>query len=208
MSGDDVHAVTAAEVFSVDRGQVTPDLRRRAKAIVFGVAYGMSDHGLASQLGIGRSEAKVYIERYYARYPNVREYMVRIVEQARRDGYVTTLLNRRRYLPDLFSRNRVPREAAERTAINTPIQGTSADIIKKAMIEIVREVLPSRPDVRMILQIHDELLFEVPPGQVHEIARAIQKVMSSTYVLKVPLRTDAKAGPNWRDMEPLPLGAA
>lgn len=130
------------------------------------------------------------------------------MEQARRDGYVTTLLNRRRYLPDLFSRNRVPREAAERTAINTPIQGTSADIIKKAMIEIVREVLPSRPDVRMILQIHDELLFEVPPGQVHEIARAIQKVMSSTYVLKVPLRTDAKAGPNWRDMEPLPLGAA
>ncbi len=205
---DDVHAVTAAEVFNVDRGQVTPDLRRRAKAIVFGVAYGMSDHGLASQLGIGRSEAKVYIERYYARYPKVREYMVRIVEQARRDGYVTTLLNRRRYLPDLFSRNRVPREAAERTAINTPIQGTSADIIKKAMIEIVREVLPRRPDVRMILQIHDELLFEVPPGQVHEIARALQKVMSSTYVLKVPLRTDAKAGSNWRDMEPLPLGAA
>jgi len=201
---DDVHAVTAAEVFNVPRDQVTPDLRRRAKTIVFGVAYGMSEYGLAVQLGISKTEAKQYIDRYYARYPKVRAHMGRIVEQARREGYVTTLLNRRRYLPDLFSRNRVVREAAERTAINTPIQGTSADIIKKAMVELARDVLPRFPDVRMTLQIHDELLFEVPPARVPAAARAIQDVMSHTYPLNVPLRTEAKAGPNWRDMEALP----
>jgi len=201
---DDVHAVTAAEVFNVPREQVTPDLRRRAKTIVFGVAYGMSEFGLAAQLGIGKAEARQYIERYYARYPQVRAYMTTIVERARRDGYVTTLLNRRRYLPDLFSRNRVVREAAERTAINTPIQGSSADIIKKAMVEIAREVLPRYPAARLILQIHDELLFEVPAPQVQEAARAIQDVMSQAYPLKVPLKTEARAGPNWRDMTPLP----
>jgi len=200
---DDVHAVTAAEVFNVPRDQVTPDLRRRAKTIVFGVAYGMSEYGLATQLGIGRTEARQYIERYYARYPRVREYMGQIVGRARREGYVTTLLNRRRYLSDLFSRNRVVREAAERTAINTPIQGTSADIIKKAMVELARDVLPRLPDVLMILQIHDELLFEVPAAAVSDAARAIQDVMSRTYPLKVPLRTEARAGPNWRDMVPL-----
>ncbi len=201
---DDVHAVTAAEVFNVPREEVTPDLRRRAKTIVFGVAYGMSEFGLAAQLGISKAEARQYIERYYARYPQVRAYMTRIVEQARRDGYVTTLLNRRRYLPDLFSRNRVVREAAERTAINTPIQGSSADIIKKAMVEIAREVLPRYPAVRMILQIHDELLFEVPAEEAREAARAIQDVMSQAYPLKVPLKTEARVGPNWRDMTPLP----
>ncbi len=200
---DDVHAVTAAEVFNVPRDGVTPELRRRAKVIVFGVAYGMSDYGLAVQLGISRTEAKAAIERYYARYPKVREYMLQVVEQARRDGYVTTLLNRRRYLTDLFSRNRAVREAAERTAINTPIQGSSADIIKKAMIEIAREVLPRWPQVQMTLQIHDELLFEVPPDQVAAAARAIQEVMAATYPLKVPLRTDAKVGNNWADCEPL-----
>jgi DNA polymerase-1 len=205
---DDVHAVTAAEVFNVDRDGVTPELRRRAKVIVFGVAYGMSDYGLAVQLGISRTEAKAAIERYYARYPKVREYMIQVVEQARRDGYVTTLLNRRRYLTDLFSRNRAVREAAERTAINTPIQGSSADIIKKAMIEIARDVLPQWPQVRMTLQIHDELLFEVPPGHVAAAARAIQEVMGATYPLKVPLRTDAKVGPNWADCEPLPAGGS
>ncbi|MBI3975389.1 MAG: DNA polymerase I [Armatimonadetes bacterium] len=205
---DDVHAVTAAEVFNVARDRVTPELRRRAKVIVFGVAYGMSEFGLAAQLGISKTEAKAAIERYYARYPKVREYMLRVVEQARRDGYVTTLLNRRRYLTDLFSRNRAVREAAERTAINTPIQGSSADIIKKAMIEIARDVLSRWPQVRMTLQIHDELLFEVPPAQLAGAARAIQDVMEATYPLKVPLRTDAKAGPTWADCEPLPAAGA
>ncbi|MGH2454252.1 MAG: DNA polymerase I, partial [bacterium] len=205
---DDVHAVTAAEVFNVDRDRVTPELRRRAKVIVFGVAYGMSDYGLAVQLGISRTDAKAAIERYYARYPKVREYMIQVVEQARRDGYVTTLLSRRRYLTDLFSRNRAVREAAERTAINTPIQGSSADIIKKAMIELAHDVLPRWPHMRMTLQIHDELLFEVPADQVAAAAGAIQEVMEATYPLNVPLRTDAKVGPNWADCQPLANAAA
>src|SRR3989475_4154029 len=139
---DDIHAVTASEVFGVPRAEVTPDLRRRAKTIVLGVAYGISEFGLAAQLGISRAEAKAYIDRYYERYPRVRQYMLDIVEQARRTGFVTTVLNRRRYIPEVHTRNRPIREAAERTAINTPIQGSSADIIKKAMIDLARDVLP------------------------------------------------------------------
>ncbi|MDR7483703.1 MAG: DNA polymerase I [Armatimonadota bacterium] len=202
--GEDIHAVTAAEVFGLRREQVTPELRRRAKTIVFGIAYGMSEHGLAAQLGIPRGEARTYIERYYARFPKVREYMGRVVEQARRDGYVTTVLNRRRYLPDLMSRNRAVREAAERTAINTPIQGSSADIIKVAMVAVAREVLPASPGVRMTLQVHDELLFEVPEAQTAAVAARVRELMEGAYPLSVPLVADAKAGPNWAEMQPVP----
>ncbi|MDR7509126.1 MAG: DNA polymerase I [Armatimonadota bacterium] len=201
--GDDIHAVTASELFGVPREGVTPDLRRRAKTIVFGVAYGMSEFGVAAQLGISKTEARAYIERYYERYPGVRRYMQEIVEQARRDGYVTTLLRRRRYIPEVHTRNRPIREAAERTAINTPIQGSSADIIKKAMVDLFRQVLPRYPGALMILQIHDELLFEAPAADVPGLAREVREVMERTYPLAVPLRVDLKAGPNWRDMEPL-----
>jgi DNA polymerase-1 len=199
---DDVHAVTASEVFGVPRAEVTPELRRRAKVIVFGVAYGMSEFGLATQLGIGKAEAKAYIERYYARYPKVRQYMLDIVAQARQAGYVTTLLNRRREIPEVLTRNRPIREAAERTAINTPIQGSSADIIKKAMVDLARDLLPRFPDAPMILQVHDELLFEVPEGHVETMAPEIKWLMEQAFRLKVPLRVDLKVGPNWRDMEP------
>ncbi|MDR7532469.1 MAG: DNA polymerase I [Armatimonadota bacterium] len=202
--GDDIHAVIAAEVFGVARQAVTPELRRRAKTIVFGVAYGMSEHGLALQLGIDRAQARAFIERYYARFPGVRQYMQQVVEQARRDGFVTTVLNRRRYLPDLRSRNRQVREAAERTAINTPIQGSSADIIKLAMLAIAREVPPAHPGVRMTLQIHDELLFEVPDGAEETVARQVVALMQRAYPLRVPLVAEAKAGPNWAEMRPLP----
>ena len=201
--GEDVHTVTAAEVFGVPGDRVTPELRRRAKAIVFGVAYGMSEHGLAAQLGIGREEARAFIDAYYARFPRVREYMLRVVEEARRDGYVTTVLNRRRYLPDLQSRNRQVREAAERTAINTPIQGSSADIIKLAMLAIARDVLPAAPSVRMTLQVHDELLFEVPVGQVADVARRVRALMEAAFPLSVPLVAEAKAGPSWAEMRPV-----
>ena len=201
--GDDVHAVVAAEVFGVAREAVTPELRRRAKTIVFGVAYGMSEHGLAPQLGVDRAQARAVIERYYARFPGVRRYMQEVVEQARRDGFVTTVLNRRRYLPDLLSRNRQVREAAERTAINTPIQGSSADIIKLAMLAVAREVLPAHPGVRMTLQIHDELLFEVPRGAEEPVARQVVARMERAYPLRVPLVADAKAGPNWAEMRPM-----
>ncbi len=201
--GEDIHAVTAAEVFGIARGAVTPELRRRAKAIVFGVAYGMSEHGLAGQLGIPREEARSFIGLYYARFPKVREYMLRIVEEARQDGFVTTVLNRRRYLPDLQSRNRAVREAAERVAINTPIQGSSADIIKLAMLGIVRQVLPAFPGARMTLQIHDELLFEVPEPVTVMVAEQVRAVMEAAYPLSVPLIAEAKAGPNWDEMNPV-----
>lgn len=200
---DDIHAVTAGEVFGVPRAEVTAELRRRAKTIVFGVAYGMSEFGLAAQLGISRTEAKAYIERYYERYPKVRQYMLDIVEQARRTGYVTTLLNRRRYIPEVHTRNRPIREAAERTAINTPIQGSSADIIKKAMVDLARQVLPRFPDALMTLQVHDELLFEVPEALLRTLAAEVTPVMERAFPLSVPVRVDTKAGPNWREMEPL-----
>jgi DNA polymerase-1 len=182
---------------------VTPELRRRAKAIVFGVAYGMSEHGLAAQLGIAREEARTFIEQYYLRFPKVREYMLSVVEEARRDGYVTTVLNRRRYLPDLLSRNRQVREAAERTAINTPIQGSSADIIKLAMLAIAREVLPATPGLRMTLQIHDELLFEAPEAAAAVVAGKVRALMERAFPLSVPLVAEAKAGPNWDAMRPV-----
>ncbi len=200
---DDVHAVTASEIFGVPRSEVTSEQRRRAKTIVFGVAYGMSEFGLAAQLGLSKTEAKAYIDRYYAKYPRVRQYMLDIVGQVRRTGYVTTLLNRRRYIPEVHTRNRPIREAAERTAINTPIQGSTADIIKKAMIEIARDVLPRFPRAVMTLQVHDELLFEVPEGDVKPVADAAKGVMERAFPLRVPLRVDTKAGPNWRDMEPV-----
>lgn len=206
--GEDIHAVTAAEVFGVAREAVTSEIRRRAKAIVFGVAYGMSEHGLAGQLGIPREEARSFIGLYYGRFPKVREYMLRIVEEARRDGYVTTLLNRRRYLPDLQSRNRAVREAAERVAINTPIQGSSADIIKLAMLGIVRQVLPAFPDARMTLQIHDELLFEVPEPVSARFAEQVRAVMEAAFPLSVPLVAEAKAGLNWAELHPIGVGAA
>ncbi len=201
---DDIHAVTAADVFNVGRAEVTPELRRRAKTIVFGVAYGMSEFGLAAQLGISKGEAKSYIERYYARFPRVRQYMLDTIEEVRRTGYVTTLLNRRRYIPEVHTRNRPIREAAERTAINTPIQGSTADIIKKAMVDLARDVLPRIPGALMTLHVHDELLFEVPEAHVLDLARDAKRVMEQAFPLKVPLRADAKAGQNWRDMEPLP----
>jgi len=200
---DDVHAVTAAEVFGVPRGAVTPELRRRAKTIVFGVAYGMSEFGLAAQLGIGRAEAKAYIEQYYAKYPKVRQYMRDIVEQCRRDGYVTTIMNRRRYIPEVLTRNRPIREAAERTAINTPIQGSTADIIKTAMVTLGRDVLPAHPEVRMTLHVHDELLFEGPEPDARRIAPQVKQVMEGAFTLAVPLRVDLRLGRNWRDMDPL-----
>jgi DNA polymerase-1 len=201
--GDDIHAVTASEVFGVPRAEVTTELRRRAKTIVFGVAYGMSEFGLATQLGISKAEAKAYIERYYERYPKVRQYMLDIVAQARQAGYVTTLMNRRREIPEVLTRNRPIREAAERTAINTPIQGSSADIIKKAMVDLARDLLPRFPEVAMMLQVHDELLFEVPEDLIRTMAPEIKRVMEQAFPLKVPLRVDIKEGANWRDMEQL-----
>ncbi|HEX9247758.1 MAG TPA: DNA polymerase I [bacterium] len=198
--GEDIHTVTAAEVFGVAPDGVTPEMRRQAKVFNYGIAYGISDFGLASQLGIGRAEAQRFMDTYFARYPRVQEYTRTTVELARRQGYVTTLLNRRRYLPDILSRNRVIREAAERNAINAPIQGTAADIIKIAMLRIHHDLLPGTSGLEMILQIHDELLFELPEALVPDVAPRIREIMERAYQLAAPLAVSVACGPNWQDL--------
>ncbi|MDR5684227.1 MAG: DNA polymerase I [Armatimonadota bacterium] len=202
-AGRDIHAEVASDVFAIPRERLGPEQRRRAKAINFGIAYGISGFGLAQQIGVSPQEADAYIERYFARYPGVRAYIERTIAQARKTGYVATLLGRRRYLTDLHSRNRVVREAAERVAINTPIQGTQADLIKVAMVRIYKEVLRGFPGARMILQVHDELLFEADPHQAAPLGRAAAEVMRGAIRLDVPIEVDLKVGPNWRDMEVL-----
>lgn len=201
--GEDIHTATAARVFGVAPEAVTSPMRRQAKMFNYGIAYGMSDFGLARRLGCSREEARAFMEAYFARFPRVAEYMRETVARARRDGYVTTLLQRRRSVPDILSRNRVVREAAERVAINTPIQGSAADIIKIAMIRIFRDVMPHAPGVEMILQIHDELLFEVPSPQVSRVAPEVRRVMEQAYPLRAPLTVRLGVGPNWQDLTEL-----
>jgi DNA polymerase I len=198
--GDDIHNVTASEVFGVASADVSPNQRRLAKVFNYGIAYGISDFGLASQLGIARGEAQQFMDTYFARYPRVADYMRSTIERARREGYVTSLLSRRRYLPDILSRNRQIREAAERIAINAPIQGSAADIIKIAMLRIHRDLLPAMPEVMMILQIHDELLFELPRKLMATAAPRIKEIMEGAYSLAVPLRVSVGAGANWQDL--------
>ncbi|MCQ4347970.1 DNA polymerase I [Pseudomonas stutzeri] len=193
----DVHRATAAEVFGVELEQVTPEQRRRAKAINFGLIYGMSAFGLARQLGVERREAQEYIERYFARYPGVLAYMERTREQASAQGYVETLFGRRLYLPEIRSRNGAMRKAAERTAINAPMQGSAADIIKRAMVAVDAWLQDSGLDARMILQVHDELVLEVREDQVEELKAGLLPRMSSAAELDVPLLVEAGVGANW-----------
>lgn len=201
--GQDIHSRTASEVFGVDIGKVTPQMRRQAKAVNFGIVYGISDYGLSRDLGITRKEAGKYIELYFARYPGVKEYIERVILEAKEKGYVTTLLNRRRYLPDLFSSNRNIRAFGERTAMNTPIQGSAADIIKLAMLEVEKQLEAHRLETEMILQVHDELIFEVPEEELALAAKLIRGAMENAVQLSVPLEVDIKVGPNWYDMETL-----
>jgi len=196
-AGEDVHRATAAEVFGVALDQVTTDLRRSAKAINFGLIYGMSSFGLAQQLGLSRSQAQSYIDLYFARYPGVKSYMDNIRDQAREQGYVETLFGRRLYLPEIKSRNAARRQYAERTAINAPMQGTAADIIKRAMIKTDQWLLEDKPDAKMIMQVHDELVFEVAENQVETCSALIRNIMSSAADLNVPLLVDIGVGNNW-----------
>ena len=196
-AGEDVHRATAAEVFGVALDQVTTDLRRSAKAINFGLIYGMSSFGLAQQLGLSRSQAQSYIDLYFTRYPGVKNYMDSIREQAREQGYVETLFGRRLYLPEIKSRNAARRQYAERTAINAPMQGTAADIIKRAMIKTDQWLLEDKPDAKMIMQVHDELVFEAAEDQVDHYSAIIRNMMSSAADLNVPLIVDIGVGNNW-----------
>ena len=196
-AGEDIHKMTAAEVFGVDLSQVTSDLRRSAKAINFGLIYGMSSFGLARQLGVSIGAAQSYIELYFSRYPGVKDYMDTIRKLAGQQGYVETLFGRRLYLPEINSRNAARRQYAERTAINAPMQGTAADIIKKAMINVDRWITQEQPDVKMIMQVHDELVFEVPEIARKEHMKSIQSLMSSAADLAIPLVVDVGFGRNW-----------
>ena len=196
-AGKDVHRATAAEVFGVSQDAVDAGQRRAAKAINFGLMYGMSAFGLGRQLGIGRNEAQEYMARYFARYPGVRDFMQAIREQAHRDGYVETLFGRRLYLDYINSRNATQRAGAERAAINAPMQGTAADIIKRAMIAVDGWLQGREDSARMLLQVHDELVFEVRADQVDAISQGIRERMQSAADLSVPLLVEIGSGDNW-----------
>ena len=196
-AGEDIHQTTAAEVFGVYPSQVTSDLRRSAKAINFGLIYGMSAFGLARQIGVSRGEAQSYIDLYFSRYPGVKNYMDTIRELAAQQGYVETVFGRRLYLPEINSRNGTRRQYAERTAINAPMQGTAADIIKKAMISVDQWIMDEQPAVKMIMQVHDELVFEVPEISREENMKSIQLLMSGVAQLAIPLIVDMGYGQNW-----------
>jgi DNA polymerase-1 len=195
-AGEDIHRATAAEVFGVPLGEVSGEQRRSAKAINFGLIYGMSAFGLARQLGIDRGAAQNYVDLYFARYPGVKRYMDQTREQAREQGYVETVFGRRLYIPDIKSSNGQRRQYAERTAINAPMQGSAADIIKRAMLS-VDAWLQQESDIRMIMQVHDELVFEVPQEKVGEASGRIVELMSGAAELRVPLLVEAGSGANW-----------
>jgi DNA polymerase-1 len=197
--GDDIHRQTAAEVWGAESSEVSADQRARAKAINFGIIYGLSSFGLANQLGIATAEAQETIQTYFARYPGVRRFIDETIESARRDGAVRTLLGRRRALPDLNSRNRSLRQAAERMAVNTVVQGTAADLIKRAMIAVAAELHSAGSRARMILQVHDELVLEVPDADVAQVSERVREVMEGVLPLSVPLRVDVGIGRNWRE---------
>ena len=196
-AGSDIHRATAAEVFGVGLAEVNTEQRRAAKAINFGLIYGMSAFGLARQLGINRGAAKQYVDKYFERYPAVKEYMDATRVRAREAGYVETVFKRRLYLPDIDSRNAARRQYAERTAINAPMQGTAADIIKRAMIAIDKKLLRSEKNIRMIMQVHDELVFEAAPAEVVEYEQEIRRLMCEAASLSVPLIVDIGIGANW-----------
>ena len=195
--GQDVHKATAAEVFEVDQEEVSGDQRRKAKAINFGLIYGMSAFGLAKQLHLGRKEAQQYIDRYFERYPGVRDYMDRTRALAKEQGYVETLFGRRLYLPEINARNKMRVQAAERTAINAPMQGTAADIIKRAMLAVDGWLQGGGVDARMIMQVHDELVFEVAEKDLDAVKAPINEHMCNAADLKVPLVVDIGTGSNW-----------
>ncbi len=200
-SGQDIHAQTAAEVFGLDLDEVTDEERSAAKAINFGIIYGISSFGLAKGINLTRAQAQEYIDSYFLRYPMVKVYLDGLVEQGKKEGYVQTLSKRRRYLPNLKSRNYALRSFAARTAMNTPIQGSAADIIKLAMLKVYRALKDAGLKTRLLLQVHDELVLETPLDELHLAAHLVKKQMEEVYPLDVPLKVGVFYGPNWRDVK-------
>lgn len=197
--GMDIHTRTAMEVFHVSQDDVTSNMRRAAKAVNFGIIYGISDYGLSQNLDISRKEAGEFIEKYFESFPGVKEYMDNIVQEAKLKGYVTTILNRRRYLPDITSKNFNLRSFAERTAMNTPIQGSAADIIKKAMLDIDARLKAEGLQAKLLLQVHDELIFEAPKEEIEKLEKIVPEVMENAILLDVPLIVDISYGETWYD---------
>ena len=196
--GKDIHKATAAEIFAVPLDEVTSEQRRSAKAINFGLIYGMSAFGLAKQLHIGRNQAQEYMDMYFKRYPGVLTYMEETREQASSQGYVETIYGRRLYLPDINARNGMRKKAAERAAINAPMQGTAADIIKKAMLAVDAWLQEQADDrIKMTMQVHDELIFEVHQDIVEETTQKLVELMNNAAELSVPLIAEAGMGDNW-----------
>ena len=196
-SGTDIHTATAAQVFGVEPEQVTPLMRRHAKAVNFGIVYGISEFSLADDIGVTRKEARQYIDNYLAHYAGVRIYMHDIVEQAKQDGYVTTLFGRRRELPELKSSNFNIRSFGERVALNTPIQGTAADIIKLAMLRVDAALKKQKLKARLVLQVHDELIVECPMKEAEQVKKIVTAEMENVVQLRVPLLAEAKVGASW-----------
>jgi DNA polymerase-1 len=201
--GMDIHRETAAAVFNIHPELVSADMRRQAKVINFGIIYGMSAFGLAKQLGVGNRLSQDFIQRYFARHPGVKAYLDGTLEEARTLGWVTTLLGRRRHFPQIRSSNRLVRQEAERSAVNTPLQGTAADIIKKAMLAVEESLKQADLSARMLLQLHDELLLEVPKKELHDTAKVVRQAMEGVVSLKIPLVVDLRAGFNWGELYPV-----
>jgi len=199
--GDDIHTLTASQVFGVPTDEINPEHRRRAKAVNFGIVYGLSAFGLSQQIGIDQKEAKRFIDAYFEKYAGVRAFIDRTLEQARAELKIATLFGRVRPLPDMLSKNWNLRGFAERTAVNTPLQGTAADLIKLAMIRIDAELRQRKLRSRMLLQVHDELVFEVHEGELEVMKQLVAQQMENVFELKVPLKVDVGVGPNWRDLE-------
>ena len=203
LNDEDIHTATAAQMFAVAAAAVTPAQRRVAKTTNFGIIYGITGHGLAARTDLSQADAAELIASYFKQYPAIRTYMDDTIKSAHSHGYASTLLGRRRYLPELRARSRTQRQAGERMAINMPIQGTAADIMKIAMIHMDRRLRESGLPARMILQVHDELLFELPESDVPAVAAITREIMEGAYQLAIPLKVDLSAGPTWADLSPV-----
>ncbi len=197
VNDEDIHRKTASEVFNVPKDEVTPLMRSNAKAVNFGIIYGISDYGLARDLNITRKEAKEYIDNYLKNYKMVKEYMENIVKEGKENGYVETILHRRRYIPELKAKNHNIRSFGERVAMNTPIQGSAADIIKMAMVKVYQELRKRKLKSRLILQIHDELIIETHKDEVDEVKELLKNIMEKAIELDVPLLVDLEVGASW-----------
>ena len=198
---EDVHTTTAVRIFDLESADdVTPNMRRDAKAVNFGVVYGISDYGLSENLGISRKDAKEYIDTYFAQFPGVQDYIDNIIREAKEKGFVETMFHRRRYLPDINSRNFNLRSFAERTAMNTPIQGTAADIIKVAMVQVAKRLEEENLEAKMLLQVHDELVFEAPENEIPALEKLVEETMEHAIELSIPLSVESSSGETWYEL--------